>query len=425
MREPARLLSAALCALAFSAMAAEPPEAPNDELDALTLADQAPDAPAAAQRWRAYLEGAGFSRRLGADPDAKAAGRASLDARFDGTLTPGLRLVLSDRLDLMRDNADPAIDSVNTVREAYLSWSVSDSQTLDLGRVNVRHGAAMGYNPTDWFKTGALRGVVSPDPAALRENRQGTVVLQGQQLWPAGGLTLSLSPRLERVRDDDTFAFDAGATNARNRWLLAGSLKIAEGWTPEVLLHGAEGSSPQLGFNLSTLAGDAVVVYGEATFGKGPSLVDQALQTGGRDRMQRRASLGLTYTTPFNLSLTVEAQYASAAPDRSQWNALPSIAAAAPLQLLSVAGDLQDLPARRGAFVYATWKDAFVRRLDLSAFVRQELETDSREQWLELRHRWDRFDLAAQVLVHSGDAGSVYRSIPQRRSLELSLRYYL
>ena len=87
----------------------------------------------------------------------------------------------------------------------------------------------MGFNPTDWFKENALRSVVSPDPAVLRENRQGTVVLQAQQLWSDGvadGHVLAQARPIEP--DPATFALNVGATNPRNRWLLAGSYKFSD-----------------------------------------------------------------------------------------------------------------------------------------------------------------------------------------------------
>ncbi|MDH4393697.1 MAG: hypothetical protein QE285_20025 [Aquabacterium sp.] len=426
MRQALKFLLSALFVYALPVHAAEPPA--RNELDALSLADGATatqDKPIGP--WRIYLEGAGVSSRYHAPNESAGALRGSLDMRFDKTLAPGLRLVGSNRLDLVHDQAARPVKSVNTLREAYLSWSRTDSQSYDFGRVNVRHGVALGYNPTDWFKESALRGVVSPDPAALRENRQGSVVLQGQQLWPGGGITLTLSPRIERDdnRDPGTFSLDLGATNPRHRWLLAGSWRVAEGLTPQVLVHGSEGAAPQFGLNLSALANDAVVVFGEAAFGRGPALASRVQQGAADERRQRRAAFGLTYTSPFNVTVTVEADYNSAAPNRAQWHSLRSSAPSAALQVLGTAANLQDLPARRAYFVYATWKDAFVRRLDLSAFVRHELETNSRAQWIELRHRWDRADVSLQLLLNSGNADSVYRAGPLRHAVEAAVRWYL
>jgi hypothetical protein len=333
--------------------------------------------------------------------------------------------VFSDRLDLVHSDGVPEGENVNTLREAYLSWSRTPHQIFDLGRVNVRHGAGMGFNPTDWFKENALRSIVTPDPAVLRENRQGTVVLQGQQLWDRGALTATFSPKLARSEDDATFALDAGATNPRNRWLLAGSYKLHGKLSPELLLYGGDDTPTQVGINVSGLVGDAAVLFGEFSAGKGRSLVAQSLGGAEAESSQQRAALGLTYTTAFNLSFTAEAEYNSAGVDADDWNALAGVDPLAGLSVLSTAQKLQDLPARRAWFFYASWKDVLVRRFDLSGFVRYELETDSRSQWLEARYRWERADLALQWQLNSGEPGSIYATVPQQRTVQLVLRAYL
>ena len=414
-------LCLALCSAA-PAWAADPPAGLPDELDALSLADKAPEeTKAQAQDWRIFVEGAAGRNEVSHAAARVNTQRLSIDLRFDARLAPGLRAVLSDRVDLAHSNGVPPAENVNTLREAYLSWAPSDHQVIDLGRVNVRNGAAMGFNPTDWFKENALRSVVTPDPAVLRENRQGTVVLQGQQLWGSGALTATFSPELAREPDPDAFALDAGATNPSNRWLLAGSYKFSDAVNPQLLLYGGADTSTQLGLNVSALAGDAVVVFGEFSAGKGRSVVAQALGLAEAKSQQQRAAVGLTYTTGFNLSFTAEAQYNSAAPDRSQWDALDPVAR---LGVLTTADALQDLPVRRAWFFHATWKDLFLRRLDLSAFVRLDSETDSRDQWLEARYHWDHADLSLQWQGFSGDTGSVFGSIPRRRAVEMALRYY-
>ena len=94
------------------------------------------------------------------------------------------------------------------------------------------------------------------------------------------------------------------------------------------------------------------------------------------------------------------------------------------LGVLATADTLQDLPVRRAWFFHATWKDLLLRRLDLSAFVRLDRETDSRDQWLEARYHWDQVDLSMQWQRFSGNPGSVFGSIPQQQAVELALRYY-
>jgi hypothetical protein len=412
----------ALCA-ALPVRAADAPDAPPDDLDALTLADKAPAASAEqAQQWRVFVEGAGGEGKLRDTGSHFGIARASLDLRFDAVLAQGLRGVFSDRLDLVHSDGEPPGENVNTLREAYLSWARTQDQIFDLGRVNIRNGAAVGFNPTDWFKANALRAIVNPDPAVLRENRQGTVVVQGQQLWSEGSATAAFSPRLARSADPATFALNAGATNPSNRWLLAGSVKVSDKFSPQMLVYGGVDTPTQVGLNLSGLLGDAAVVYGEFTAGKGVPLIAQALAIPAAQSSQQRAAAGLTYTTAFNLSLTAEAEYSSAAPNTAQWDALPGNAQQ---QVLATAQALQDLPTRRQWFFYATWKDLFVKRLDVSAFLRHDMETSSRAGWLEGRYSWDRAELALQWQVFTGAPGSVYYAVPQQQTVQLVLRVYL
>lgn len=429
MRRTFKLLTLALSAagLGAQAIAADKPDTPPDDLGALQLADKAATtAPDQSQRWRIHAEGAlgrvWLRNTIGSAAGSFDTSRASLDMRFDDRLAPNVRAVLSDRLDLVHFNG---ADHTNTLREAYLSFAIGPERSVDLGRINLRHGAALGYNPTDWFREGSARWVSSPDPMQLRENRQGTFVLRGQQLWGNGAVTASYSPKLGTSPSDSTFSLDAGSTNPRHRWLLAGSFKLGERFTPEVLLHGGVDTPTQVGFNASTVLGSATVLFGEFSVGRGRTLLDQALGRQDGQHSLRRAAFGLTYTTSFNLSLTAEVEYNGAGATVGQWQSLPQVDLAAQLRLLGLAQSQQELPARRAVFLYASWKDAGLRHFDLSAFVRRDGETSSRAQWLEARYRWLNFDVSLQMQWFSGDTGSMFGSVPQRRAVELALRGYL
>lgn len=407
---------------------AESPAAPSlpTELDALDLADKSADTETPVQDtkgavWRAFVEAAAGRNTLrGGSPDVNTR-RLSADLRYDQRWTPTLRAVLSNRLDLAHSDASPPADNVNTLREAYLSWTPVSSTVLDLGRVNVPLGSAMGYNPTDWFKSGALRSVVSPDPAVLRENRQGTVVLRAQRLWEDGSLTGLVSPKLASSPDPGRYALDEGSTNPRHRWLLAGSHRISDRFSPQWLLQGGDGQSTQVGFNLSALASDATTVYAEGASGRGPTLLDQALTAAGDDKRHTRLALGLTHTTAFNLVLSIEAQANNAAPTRSRWRAL---APNERLAVLAVADREQDLISRRAWFVHAQWKDLVWPRLDLAGYWRHDTETGGDERWLELRYRGQRWETALQWQGYSGAGEAWVASLPTRHSLELALRVY-
>jgi hypothetical protein len=406
-----------------AAHAAGSDHAPAGDLDALTLADKAVDTPAQQPlQWRLFVEGAGGAGKLRDGGSSFTILRGSLDFRLDAKLDSRWRAVFSDRLDLVDSDGIPPGENVNTLREAFVSWSRTDHQIFDVGRVNIRNGAAVGFNPTDWFKANALRAIVNPDPAVLRENRQGTVVLQGQQVWDNAALSGAFSPRLARSPDSATFALNPGATNPENRYLLAGSYRLGDKLNPQLLVYGGADISPQLGLNLSTLVGDSTVVYGEFAVGKGISLTAQALSQTEPQSYQQRASVGLTYTAPFNLELSAEAQYNSAAPTSDQWHGLSG---AAQQQLLSTAQALQDLPTRRQLFFYASFKDMVVRRFDLSGFLWHDLQTRSQNLWLEGRYSWQRTELALQWQLYTGPVGSLYYAVPQQQTLQLVLRVYI
>ncbi len=422
----ATLCLGALAAIALPAWAQTRPAAPAGDADALDLADQ----PAAAraqpqQSWRFFAEAAGSRAALLGSPSPVHGARVALDARFDATVAPGWRAVLSDRLDLAR-HEDRVLDyNVNTLREAYLSWHASPTEIVDIGRINLRYGSAYGYNPTDFFKVGALRSITSPDPAVLRENRQGSIVVQAQKLWETTSVSAVLSPKLGSRSSAGTFDLNEGATNGSNRWLLAGSHKFSANFQPQILFHGGSGLPVQTGVNLSGLLGQATVAYAELSAGKSRSLTAQALGVPDPEKMHRRASVGLTYTTAFNLSLTAEFESNTAAPDQAEWNRFSTAAAGNALRLLQTAQIQQDLPTRRAVFVYVAWRDLGMKNFDVAAFVRRDQETASREQWIEARYHWPKAEVALQWQGYSGAPGSLFGAVPQPHRVEALLRIFL
>lgn len=404
--------------------ATAPALADDEDAAALLLADKTTATAEQSQDWRVYVETAAReSRRQGAGL-ALHGGRASIDARFDKTFAPGWRAVFADRLDMNRMDGVSGNRDINTLKEAYLSWQAQPDRVADLGRINARNGVAFGYNPTDYFRAGALRSVVSLDPASLRENRLGSGMLRGQTLWNGGSLTALYSPKLAQQPSDSVFNPDLGATNQRARWQIALSEKLTKTLNPQWLLSGGAGQSPQLGLNLTALPNDATVAYFEWSGGRAVSLAAQAL--GDRDdaAFRSRLSTGLTYTTPGNVSLTVEYQYNGAGLDRAGWNALRRGPPAAYGLYRGLVANLQDSPTRDNVFLYAVWQDALVKRLDLTAMVRYDAVDHSRLQWLEARYHWTRVDIALQTQLNTGHSGSNYGALPERRLWQALLRYF-
>lgn len=405
-------------------LAAAPALAVDDDAAALLLADQTATTAEQSGDWRVYVEAAVRESRRQGPGLALHGKRMSIDARFDKAFSPGWRAVFADRLDLNRIDGVSGKRDTNTLKEAYLSWAVQPDRVADLGRINARNGVAMGYNPTDYFRAGALRSIVSLDPASLRENRLGSAMLRGQALWTGGSLTALYSPRLADKTSDSAFGPDWGATNQRARWLVTLSEKLSDAFNPQWLLSGGAGQSPQLGLNLTTLPNDATVAYVEWSGGRSASLAAQALKSPGDAAFRSRLSTGLTYTTPGNISLTAEYEYNGGALDQDGWNSLRRGPPAAYGQYRGYVANLQDPPTRRNVFLYAVWQDALIKHLDLTAMVRYDVLDYSRLQWLEARYHWTRVDIAVQTQLNTGQTGSNHGALPDRRVWQAVLRYF-
>ena len=463
------MVMAAACPFAW----AEAEAPPDTEASALMLADQTAVVVQKPQDWRVFLELAagGVS---GVNGTGAAAGlsdqtnqRFSFDMQVDTTLSPGLRGIFSDRLDMnwaqpVATSPDSSQNGINTLREAYLSWQSTPNGILDAGRINTRYGVGSGYNPTDYFRADSVRSQVSVDPASLRENRQGSVMLRGQVLWDTGSITAIFSPRLATASPDPAattaFSPDWGATNHQQRMLVAVTQKMADGLSPQWLLFKQEAQPVQVGFNLTGLVNDATVAYVEWSGGRSLSLLQQAnasmnaginggtnagtnagvnagigaggspfalpQQQTGVAVYRQRMTTGLTYTTSGKLSLTAELAYNGGGLDSAGWTVLGH---GSPLVYANYRQWLQrngESPTRYSAMVYATWQDAMLNHLDITAMQRLDLIDSSRLLWLEARYHVDGSDIALQWQRNSGGGYSDYGVAGAMQRWQVLLRRY-
>jgi hypothetical protein len=403
---------------AGSAAAADP------DTDALSLADQAPASTKQSKDWRLAMEAAYAQTMQRIDRASAQALRLSLDFSLDTVLAPDLRVVLADRLDATREEGQGAVGKVNTLKEAYGSLRLDRRVLLDLGRVNVRSGVAVGYNPTDFFRTGAVRSLVSLDPESLRSNRLGSVMGRGQALWDSGSVTMLYSPRLADQPSSAALDPDLGATNRQNRWLVTVSQKLAERWQPQFLLYGGAGMSPVIGVNQTASLGNATVAYLEWSGGRGASLASQAMVCDGDTGFRSRLATGLTYTTEHRQSVTVEYEYSGVSMDRAQWDALRYGSPGDYSRYRAYAQSAQELLTRHALFFYGAWKDVGLNQLDLNAMVRVDLIDRSKLLWLEARYHWKRSDVALRWQSYRGDDGTTFGAVPQRQIWQVLGVYY-
>ncbi|WP_370467210.1 hypothetical protein [Caballeronia sp. BR00000012568055] len=408
------------------AMAAE---TMNDaDAAALNLADTSAAesaAPSAPRPWKFFVQDA---MREGAYRDAPSSLRnqASLGLIYQQSFGSSVGVKFSgrfDRFDPLSSAAASTRDET-TIREAYATWNITPLANADAGRIDVRNGAGFGYNPTDYFKAGAVDIDVSPDPQSRRTNRLGTVGVRAQRLWDSGSVQMLFSPRLaSRSEPGNPYASsDFQRTNGVNRWLFVGTQRVSATVQPQMLVYGEEGQQPQVGVNVSAVLARPLVAYAEWSGGRHASLAGEAAGQHD-DAFRARSAVGASWTTPLDLTLIAEFQHSGAGSTPSQWRALQSGNTAAWGTAVQSSVTAQELPTRYGGFLMGIWRNAGMRRLDASGFMQLD-QGGGKQVWLELRRHFDRFDVALQLQKQSGPSWDRYGAMRESRSVQVQAQFF-
>jgi len=386
--------------------------------------------------------------------------RLFLDWREEWSLGAGVRLNFSDRFNLRLENdiSFPNEENlINELRELYVSAEPAARSFLDLGRINLKSGIALGYNPTDYFKTRAVVEPLSLDPTVLRENRLGTVMVRAQHIWERGSLTAAFAPALTEPApiythlDLPSFNPMLGLTNGESRFLLKGSADLASNFSPEFLLLRA-GSETKVGLNLTENVSPRVVAYLEWSGGRQGTLIAEALRFGREtgtlpvrapsvlpedphESFMNQLALGVSYTTQTRLTLNLEYHFNQAGFTVADWNnwftigqaglANPAIAAEL-WYIRDYALDQQQPVTQHSLFLRADWVDAFVPKLELVGFINTDLNDGS--SLLQLGADYylsDHWTVGALAVGFVGPRRSDFGSLPQAGSVQLKVvRYF-
>ena len=405
---------------------AQPVAAQVDPL-ALTPAQEEIESPALglrAELWRQQ-----FDLRRSGSTQPSFLNRAGLDFRREWPVGATWKLGLSDRLEYLRAAGDD--ETRNALREIYASRAFG-SGFADAGRINWRNGVASGFNPTDYLKRGAVIEQGSLSPAALRENRLGTVMLRGQALSAHGSVQLALIHDLARGddRSSSTLAPAWDRTNAARAALLKLAPRLGERITFDALAYARRADKPQFGANLTWLAGAALVAYVESSGGKvvpepGPKAVASPAT------WRNALAAGLTWTTRPGIVANLEVQYSGDALGRAQWAAWrQTIGTAQERDLGRIRSErarAQTPLVQRAYFIRLAWDDAFDNRdLDLAAFVRANAFDRSRVWQIDATwHLNPRHSVRLIEGGFSGAAGSEYGSTTLRRYRSLNWVAYM
>jgi hypothetical protein len=320
--------------------------------------------------------------------------RLSLDLTYEWEATRHLKFDLSDRLNGFAGDTISFPSSGcarNDFREAFASCEIVPQAYLEVGRINIKNGPALGFNPTDFFKTRAQVDLVSIDPSASKEDRLGVLMIELQRLFDGGAFTLAYAPGIQpasRLSTGAPACFDPlfGQTNSSDR-LYASLSSDVLGLSPqEVVYHDELGT--HFGGSLSKEVSNSMVAYAEwsgveekdlssraISFGESTGSLPQGSpiipQPNTNERFQKDAAIGGSWTSASRLTVNLEFHYHQSAfseHDFDQWVSLgrSNMRSANELWFIrEYASDQQEPLMQQEVFVRLDWQDAFVRYLDL------------------------------------------------------------
>ncbi|HLG98114.1 MAG TPA: hypothetical protein VKX49_17495 [Bryobacteraceae bacterium] len=385
--------------------------------------------------------------------------RLFLDLRKQWNLAEGLNFTLSDRFNF-RAEPDVTFPSgenfLNEFREGYLSWEPRDRLYLDVGRINLRSGAALGFNPTDFFKTRAVIEPLSADPSVLREDRLGAFMIQGQYIGQGRTLLIAIAPPLAHTTPiysntnlpSINPAF--GRTNDHTRLLVKGSANLGSDFSPELLFY-REGNRNKVGANLTRRFGQRVIAYAEWAGGNRSNLVEEALRFGRETgtlpdnapspipadptvHFFNDLSTGASYTTSTKITFNLEYHFHQAGFSASDWRSWFDTGQGQPgssptarelWYIRAYALDQQEPIAKNSVFLRADWIDAFIPHFELTGFINTDMHDGSSLFQIAadyyLSNAWT---VGAQVSADVGGRRSDFGSLPQSTAILFKVARY-
>ncbi len=398
---------------------------------------------------------------LPGNPEPTVVNRLFLDSRGEWRISDAWRFLYSGRGEIYLQNEGPTFVTHATglttlnyqFREGYFSWSAGGRRLwfLDIGRINVRNGVAYAFNPTDFFRTEAVVDQISQDPAELRDDRLGTVMIRVQGFVAGSTLTALYAPRLYRrplPLDQPVSSLDPQIrrTNAASRAEFAVSRQLPYGIHLQVLAY-REGSRWAYGENLSAGLGVQTTAYVEWSGSRRSALpveaMNYAVRTGtfpdavspvavslSKTFVQEWAT-GLSYTSGEGINLTVEYDMSQLGLSSAQWREWFAVGTSG-LQdeklwyLRQYASAQQDPLYRQSLFIRVARDHWLVRDLSASAFCIFDMTGGSSLAQGELNYRLSsRLGIDMLVQHASGSRRSDFGSAPFESAYFLRIKWYL
>lgn len=232
----------------------------------------------------------------------------------------------------MRVIIDNDVQTFN-IKDLYYKINKNEKYFLELGRINIKEGVARGYNPTDYFK-GSAALTLSNDPKDKKDNRLGSVLLQGTAILDNITLKVIYSPKIctdeESIwRNKKYFGLHLDETNDVHRTSLYLGYTGYENTSIYGLLHYNE-DDLNLGFNLSHID-ERSIWYVESSIKKTSNDASELVKTlnispiiaetfYSKKEYMPEVVFGLNYTSESNIVTAVEYIYNSGGFSNSDWD---------------------------------------------------------------------------------------------------------
>lgn len=377
--------------------------------------------------------------------------RLFADARKEWSPAAGALFVYSGRLNVLDEEGSGFLHRRNVthdLREGYASFEPRTREYVDIGRINLKSGVALGFNPTDFFKARAVVDPLTSDPRALREDRLGTLMIRGQRVEEGGSLSVAYAPSVNRpapiaADPDRSFSPLFARTNGTDRLLVKASARLGDGMAPEALLLREKGRV-KVGANVTESVGQSTVVYLEWAGGRQRGIIDEALafgrqvgtipaaapdviSQGGQQRFRSQAAVGASYTTESKITFNLEYHYNEAGFSRADWNRWFTVGkgldASSPIArelwlLRAYASDRQEPLQRHGVFLRMDWVDFLVPKLELTGFALADARDGSTLLQLSADYaRSDTWSFGVLATATTGGKRSNFGSLPQASSI--------
>lgn len=312
-----------------------------------------------------------------------------------------------------------------SLQELYALYAPNASTSVQLGRINVREGSAYSFNPVDVYRMRSVKMFVNPSPLVTRESRQGTFGLRYQWSGAQQSFSALYSPKLDSpdglVTPSKPWGLDAALTNPAHSVQLVWSQSLSEAVNAKLIGFKASDGRWQLGSSGSALLSESVTMHYELATGRMASA--EGVLGAPMTATGKQSVLGATWTVG-QWSWTLEHAYNSLALSKQAFSQSAQLAPLGPLSYLAASESLQTTASRQQWFLYVSKPDLLMPRLDLKAFVRLNPSDDGFTTWLELRRRFDNWDLSYQWLRASGHSRAMAGIVPNTHIHQIMLSHY-